>query len=219
MKTPTGLALVLSALALVACASAEVRSAADRGRADAEKEIAAGRPCLLYIGLPSGEASPLDRETGLPQHSVGCELDDRTVAYVNAHDGAIRDALRAGRLRGMTFEDRWTTREEVVARFAGAGVTTLSVGDPPAAAPGGRFRVEVAPRNNQGNMQPYLFVLDDAAGTRRELHYLGGTSARVLFAHEGRTLLVHDTTYRWVRTFDLAGLVALQTFPLEGEAR
>ena len=199
------------ALALAACASPAVRDPAARGRAEAEEEIARGEPCLLETGRLVSDSSLLDRETGLRIRSLGCLVDDETDAFVNAHNDAIRAARAEGRLHGMTYEDRWMTEESVAARFEGEGGVLLLAGDAPLAEPSGRFRVEIAPRSDRGDAACCLFVTDSIAGTRRVLLYLGGPSARVLFAHGGRTLLVRDGPGS-SRSLDLARAIGLQWF-------
>ena len=204
--------LVLAALGLSACASSAARSAAE-GRAAAERDIEAGTPWILETGRFGPDTSPFDPESGLPRESVGCLVDDATRAYVEAHNDAILAALRAGRLQGMTLGDRHTTAEALAARFQKDGGIEVALGIPPIAAPGDRFRVEVAPRNNHRDMQPCLFVADAQHGTRAELYAFGYSKTRVLFDHDGRTLLVRDDDRRTFRTFDLARALELQAFP------
>jgi len=205
--------LLLLALGVAACASPAEADAARRGRAETEADIATGKPGLLTIGLLGPDHSPLDPASGLPRYSVGCVVSGEATARVDAYNGVILAALRDGRLRGMTFEDRVTSREAAAARFAAEGGTVVEMGGPAADSPGGRFRVEVAPRNLMGHMGPYVFVTDTATGERGELIYLGEPRGRVLFDAGGRTLLVRDDRFRTTRTFDLARRLDLQTFP------
>jgi hypothetical protein len=182
---------LLLALGSAGCVSVASMAGAAAGRAAAEADIAAGSPCLLTIGR-LGPWTGIDRETGLPRRSIGCVVDDGTLAEVDAYNGAVRAALGEGRLVGMTFEDRWTTREAVATRFGEEGGIPLSIDGPPATAPGGRYRVEFASRDPREVRRPYLSVTDVGSGVRLELVSPGGAKALVLFDLEGRTLLMRD---------------------------
>ncbi len=111
-----------------------------------------------------------------------------------------------------------TTREAVAARFAGEGACPLTLGGPPVESPGARFRIEAAPRNNQGDMRPYVFVTDKETGRQHELHWLN-PGARVAFDHEGTTLLLRDEEFKAYLTFDLPSRLNMQTFPDSNRGR
>lgn len=204
---------IIAATLAAGRASPEVAAERDRARADAEEAIAAGRPHLLYIGLPGPHSSPLDTTTGLPSYSMGCVVSDGTLAYMKSFNAATLAARDAGRLEGMTFEGKVTTAEALRARFGPEGGRTLTLGGPAADAPGGAFRVEIAPRSGREGDTPYLFVTEVATGRRKELVYVGEPRARVLFDHDGTTLLARDDRYRVFRTFDLPRALELQVFP------
>ena len=194
------------------CSSPEGVKGGDEGRAAAETGVAKGEPCLLFIGLPRIDYSPLDPETGLLRYSMGCVVDDRSMAYMTAHNDATLAALREGRLEGRTFKDRVMTPAAARAPSrAGGGAAIVLDGDG-VPAPAGGSLVSLAPRFGKPGETPYVFVVD-GAGARRELHYVGGPKARISFAHGGRTLLVRDDVYIVIRTFDLARGLELQVFP------
>ena len=70
----------------------------------------------------------------------------------------------------------------------------------------------ISPRSDRGEIGPCaLFVTDATDGSRRVLHSLGGPSARILFEHGGRTLLVRDGP-GVTHSFDLARGIGLQVF-------
>jgi hypothetical protein len=214
--------LLVALLGFAACTSQVEMDAAREGEERAAADIAEGTPCLLFLGLPSPSASPLDPETGLPRYSRGCVISDESTTYVGAYNDAIRRALREGRLAGMTFREKATTRESLQQRFRGPDVHRLAFRGAPLDAPGGRFRVEDAPRHHPQapNVEtPYLFVTDLRTGVRRELHYvpLGLTDVDVAFADEGTTLLVSAGAGVEYRTFDLPHALLLQVFPAAGE--
>jgi hypothetical protein len=204
-------AVLLAACAAAACASPAERSEAARGRADAERDMAAGRPALVFLGLPRHDVGCLDVRTGLPQFALGCTVDPEAVAYRDAYNDATLAALHGGRLDPHLLGHKVTTAEAVAARFAAEDGFPLEPGGPAAAVPGGRFSIEVAPRNNQGDQRPYLFVLDAGDGERRELHWHEAGS-RGLLDHDGTTLLLRSGATGRIRTFDLPRRLELQQF-------
>lgn len=68
------------------------------GRAAAEREIAEGRPCFLTYGLPLPGVEVFDASSGLPCYSMGCTVTPGLTAFRRAHNEAVREALRDGRL-------------------------------------------------------------------------------------------------------------------------
>ena len=212
MKRTAWTGLLALLLWTAGCSSPEATQGAEEGSRGAEGEIADGIPHLLFIGLPSADFSPLDPETGLLRASLGCCLDDRTVATMTAHNDAVLAALRDGRLEGRTFKDRVMTAAEARAPFADGGGALLVLDGAAVAAPAGGFRVSLAPRGGKPGDTPYVSITD-GAGRRTEVSYVGGPQARVAFAHGGRTLVLRDDVYTLVRTFDLARALELQVFP------
>src|SRR6185436_18790273 len=93
----------------------ELTAAAQRGRDDAERDLARGRPRFAVVGLLSEDDSPLDPKTGLVKFSVGCCKSRERLAYCEAYDDVFAQAGDAGRLRGVTLERKATTRAAVAA--------------------------------------------------------------------------------------------------------
>jgi hypothetical protein len=200
-------------LAVLGCSSPGASQGATEGRAAAERDIAAGSPCLLFIGMPSPDHSPLDPSTGLLHYSTGCVVSDRSSAFVKANNELVLRALREGRLAGMTCESQALTAEEARAFFADGRGTVIAVDGVAEEPVENGFRVEMAPRLGRSGDTPYVFVVDGETGRRTELIYVGEPKARVAFAHGGRTVLVRDDAHGTIRTFDLARGLELQVFP------
>jgi hypothetical protein len=121
----------------------------------------------------------------------------------------------------MTFREQWRTRAELTRRFGEEGVARLAFRES-LVAPGGRFRVEFAPRHHPlapTNESPYLFVTDRESGSRRELRYapIGAKEVQVLFADGGTTAWISGGTGDEILTFDLPHALLLQVFPAVAE--
>ncbi len=202
-------------LAPVGCASVLHPIAYREGVSAAEKDIAAGEPHLVFIGLPRHDAGPLDPATGLPRYTMGCEWSPAEDARMDGYNATTLAALREGRLDRYALKHKATTRAALVARFEADGGTSLAVGAPPVEAPGGRLVIEAAPRGIYGSTTPYLFVTDRETGQRNEMHWLN-PGARILFDHDGTTLLLRDEQFREFVTFDLPRRMELQKFPDPG---
>jgi hypothetical protein len=185
--------------------------AAARGRADAETDVAAGTPHFVYIGMERAEEGPLDPETGLVRRSVACCKTYERIAYCEAYNRAIDAARTAGRLEGTSLAAKATTRAALEAMFAGSAGVALTETGPAAAAPGGRYSVEIALGRTRQNKA--LWLDDAATGLFDELRFLGGDSARVLFSKDGTTLYVRDDRARVYETIDLPTAQLLQVFP------
>lgn len=185
------------------------------GREKALRDIAAGDPHLVFIGLPSASRSPLDLASGLPTDSIGCIMDEGSAAYVQGYNDATLAAVKAGTAR--TYADRATTADAISARLAAADVVELSEANPSVAAPGGKLRVELGTVTYSFDRPgepptPYLFVVDVASSKREQLDYLGEMRARVAFDHAGATLVVRDERFRRSMTYDLTSRRMLQQF-------
>jgi len=205
--------------------AAQVRA----GRERAQRDVAAGDPHLLSIGLPSAGRSPLDAATGLPTDSVGCTFNEASVSFVKGYNDATLEAVRSGAAR--TYAERATTADAVAARFAGPDVVELTASNAAVAAPGGKLRVELGTVTYSFDPPdepptPYLFVVDAATGERAELDFVGEMRARVAFDRDGSTLLVRDDFFRRTATYDLRNRRMLQQFsdaaaraPVPGDAK
>ncbi len=205
------IAVALTVALLVAgCASKESRERLSEGAASAERDIAEGNPSLLFIGLPSPDRSIMDRETGLPTHSYGCVISDRSAAYVDAYNRTIRDALDEGRLKGMTLAHKWMSREDVDDHVDGTGGHELVLDGPAVKNPSGDWSVFLRPHLGD---TPYVWVRAHDSGESVAMMYLGEPKARVHFAHEGTTLIVRDHGYRRTFTIDLPRRQEMQNFP------
>ncbi len=216
MRRLTVLITVVSLLAvgalLGACASSEEREARNRGIERARRDIEAGRPHLLYTGLPSPDASPLDPETGLPRHSRGCVVSDTGMAEEDGYNDTVLDALANGELDHLTLRHKVTTHAALAERFVDGGGTNLTFESEPALAPSGRYEITLAERDIPGSDTPYVFVTDTESGRRSELIYIGEPKARVLFDHDGTTLLIRDDHYQRFVTYDLPQVLQMQVF-------
>jgi hypothetical protein len=203
-------ALLLSALLASACVapSPTVVDAARRGREDAERDVARGRPRLAIIGAVPDDESPLDPESGLVRFSAGCCKSHERMAYVEAYDDVVAAAAKSGRLPTASFLARTTTRPAVAARLA-SGAVALEPGRPAIDSPDGRYRVEIGPSG--GFATSALWRVDRASGEREELRYLGGERAVVVI--DGASLLLRDDAAHLYATFDLPTALPLQVFP------
>lgn len=72
-------------------------SGAERGRADAERDLAAGKPVIHRYGEPMLDLLT-DPETGLRFHDHGCVVTDDLLRYVAAYNEVVRKAFVDGRL-------------------------------------------------------------------------------------------------------------------------
>jgi hypothetical protein len=203
--------LAVAALAAACAATAEERDAADRARADAARDLAAGRARVAFIGLLHDDQSALDGETGLVRLSAGCCKSAKTIAYCDAYNAAVAEARAAGRLAGLTFESRVTPPAAVRAAFADGGGATVRLGEMPVPSPDGRWVVEVSP--SEGRPSLALARVDMASGVRDELRFLGREEVRVAFAEDGVTLWVRDDHARVSTTYDLLTALLLEAFP------
>ena len=93
--------LLVVLLLVSACTSREERLAEDtavrEAVAAAQAEISEGRACIWVIGRLPPDAAP-DSETGLPCVASTCEVNDRNLAAVDAHNDEIRRAWSEGRV-------------------------------------------------------------------------------------------------------------------------
>jgi hypothetical protein len=205
-------AAVAAALVAAACAAtAEERDAAERAHAHAERDLAAGRARVAFIGMLHDDESALDPGTGLVRLSVGCCRSAKTVAYRDAYNDAVAAARREGRLAGLTFENRATPREEVEAAFAVGGGEEVRLGGTPAASPDGRWLVEVSPSEGRDSLA--LARVERASGVRDEMRWLAREEVRIAFAKDGVTLWVRDDHARLCATYDLPTALLLEAFP------
>jgi hypothetical protein len=197
-------------LLLAACASMtpEQAQAAKRATEQAQRDVARGRPRLAVVALLPEDASALDPDTGRVRYSIGCCSTPVLIAYRDAYNDVVRAAPG---LHAMTLQRKAKTRAVVDAAFAEDGVKEIRLGGPGAEAPGGRFRVEVAPGTGRDAIALWC---TDAAGKRRdELRYLGAGQARVTFGDDGTTLYVRDDAARATSTYDLPSALFLEVFP------
>jgi hypothetical protein len=204
-------ALAFAVLAQNGCVSLLEPAAYRRGVKAAETDIAKGNPRLVFLGLPRHDAGWLDEETGLPRSTLGCVWSEEKGAFMAGYNDTVGAALRAGKLDGAVLKHKVTTREAAMALLDGDAARPLAIGDSPLDAPGGRFRIEAAPRNNHGDMRPYVFVTERLGGGRHELHWLN-PGARVAFDHDGTTLVLRDAEFQQTLTFDLPSRLHLQSF-------
>ncbi len=181
----------------------------DRGVAEAKAAIAAGEPRLQTLGLPDFSAGELDIETGLPTQNQGCVITEEIGGYVSGWNSEMRRAVAAGELDGVSLLTKVTTREAIERRFADGSAHTIRSGGDPIAAPGGRFRIEAAPHRTLDS--EYLWVIDTKSDERRELAFFSG-EAKLLFEHDGGTLLLRDDGYGVYQTFDLGSALFMQGF-------
>lgn len=197
-------------VAAAGCASLtpEQVQAARRATEEAQRDVARGRPRLAVVAILPDDASALDPDTGRVKYSIGCCSTPERIAYRDAYNDVVRDAPG---LSGMTLERKATTRAVVDAVFAEDGVKEIRLGGPGAEAPGGRFRVEVAP--GTGRDAVALWCTDAAGGRREELRYLGAGRALVAFGDKGTTLFVRDDAARATSTYDLPSALFLEVFP------
>jgi hypothetical protein len=204
--------LFLAALAVASCVgvSAADLEWAQRGRDDAARDLAEGAPRLVWIGIEQPDTSPLDVETGLVRRSVACCRTSDRVAYGDAYNAVVREALDAGRLSGVLLAHKATTRDAVAAAFASQTPVELRTGRAPVASPDGRFLVEVGPAVT--TLGEAIFVRESATNRRTELHWVEGPAVRVVFADGGTTLFVRDDAFGAYETFDLPQATLLQVF-------
>jgi len=198
--------LVVPTLLAAGCAS----EAYERGRAESEGEIAAGKPHLIYLGLPFAEASALDPGTGLLSWSAGCEVSDEALDYLHGHNDATMEALRAGRLEGMTLGHKYTNWAAVAARFRKEDPVLLRFKAPAVDVPGGRFRLEYAPYDDHPDAVRFIYVTDAKTGRRQRTVNPRAEEIPVLFDHDGTTLLVRDEQFRRYHTIDLPRTAEMQ---------
>ena len=198
-------------LILPGCASASsaVATAQEQARADALRDLAAGRPHVAWIGVVMADSSQLEPVTGLTRVSAGCCRTPERAAYCDAYTAVISQARAEGRLTGMTFADRITSREAMAARFAEEAPLRLRDGVA-ADVPGGRFRIDAGPAADGQHMA--IRLVDLATQERTELRLLGGDEARALFADGGASLWVRDDASHLYVTYDLATAQRLQAF-------
>jgi hypothetical protein len=204
---------VFAATAASCVATAEELEAAGQARAHAERDLAAGRARIAFIGALHDDESALDAESGLVRMSVGCCRSARTEAYRDAYNDAVGAARAAGRLAGLTFERRVTARADVLAVFADGGGVEVRLGADPIASPDGRWLVEVSPSVGRDSLA--LARVECATRNRGEIRYLAREEVRIAFAKDGVTLLVRDDRARLCATYDLVSALPLEAFPDE----
>jgi hypothetical protein len=201
------------ALVVAGCVSQtpQEADAARRGRDDARRDLARGRPRSPVIGTLRDDESPLDLATGRVRFSVGCCNSRERIAYRDAYEDVVDEARAAGRLAGRTLARKATTRDAVAARFAAGVGAEVRLGRTTVASPDGRFRFEAAPAS--GVYGVALWEVDVEGGGREELRRLGADRAVVVFDEDGGTLFVRDAAARAYVTFDVATALPLQVFP------
>jgi hypothetical protein len=210
VRTP---ALCLAALAIAGCVAQtpQEADAARRGRDDARRDVARGRPRRAVVGFVRDDENPLDVETGLVKFSVGCCNTRDAAAYRAAYQEVVDEAVAAGRLAGAALARKATTRDAVAARFADRAGTEVRLGGAGIESPGARFRIEAGPAS--GVYGVGLWEVDLASGDREELRRLGADRALVVFDEDGGTLFVRDAAAGVFATFDLPTALPLQVFP------
>jgi len=189
--------------------SAAAQASFDRGGKQAQAAIAAGEPRIQTLGFPDFSAGELDIDSGLPTENRGCVIDDELAAYVSGWNAEMRRAVAAGELDATSLRSKLTTHAAIEQRFADGDPRTIRTGGDPVTAPGGRFRIEAAPHPTLDSA--YLWVVESESGERRELSFFSG-AARLLFDHDGGTLLLRDDGYEHYQTFDLASALFMQGF-------
>lgn len=189
----------------------EAVAAARRGHDDAEGDVAFGRARRAIVGSLRDDESALDVKSGLARFSAGCCKSVERLAYADAYNEVVEEALASGRLKGRTLETRATTREAVAAPFANGGGIEVSLSGASATSPDGRFVVSVG--KGYGREGLALWLADSETKSSSELRYLGAERVRVVFSADGATLLLRDDAVRAYSTFDLPGALFLQVFP------
>ena len=121
---------------MTGCAS----EAYERGRAEAERDIVAGEPHLIHLGLPPTEASALDPSTGLLRWSARCVVNDEALGFMDGYNDQTMAALGSGRLEPLTLGHKHTTWELVAARFREEEVERSALADRLAICDFPRFR-------------------------------------------------------------------------------
>jgi hypothetical protein len=212
-------ALCVAALVIAGCVAQtpQEADAARRGRDDARRDVARGRPRRAFVGFVRDDESPLDVETGFVKFSVGCCNTRASAAYRAAYQEVVDEAAAAGRLSGAALVAKATTRDAVAARFAGGAGMEVRIGGAGVESPGARFRVEAAPAS--GVYGVGLWEVDVASGEREELRRLGADRALVVFDADGGSLFVRDAAAGVYATFDLPTALPLQVFPASAAAR
>lgn len=213
------LAATLALVFLAGCATPapETIAAARRGRSDAEGDVTFGRARRAIVGSLRDDEDALDPATGLARFSAGCCKSTERLAYCDAYNDFVDEALAAGRLKGRTLEGRATTREAVEALFASGAGVEVSLAGPAATSPDGRFIVSVG--KGYGREGLALWRADLVTSASFELRYLGSETVRVVFSGDGSTLTLRDDAVRAYSTFDLPGALFLQVFPDAPRAR
>ncbi len=213
------IALTLALVFVAGCATPapETVAAARRGRSDALGDVTFGRARRAIVGSLRDDEDALDTATGLARFSAGCCKSTERLAYADAYNDAMGDAIAAGRLRGRTLEGRSTTRAAVEALFAAGAGVEVSLTGAGATSPDGRFVVSVG--KGYGREGLALWRLDVVTTASYELRYLGSERVRVVFSADGSTLSLRDDAVRAYSTFDLPGALFLQVFPDPPRAR
>jgi hypothetical protein len=198
-----------------ACAApAEVIAARERGRRDAERDIAAGLPRVAFLGTMTDSDDALDPATGRLRFSSACCRGAREEAYRDAYNDAVETALDAGRL--APFAGRAMTRASVDALLDGPSAQRIALGEPGAATPDGRARIVVAPGTGRASLALWLFA--EGSADRMELRYLASPEVRIAFSGDGATLCLRDERARASATFDVARAAFLEVFPDQRDA-
>ena len=112
------------------------------GRAEADKEIAAGAPTIFQYGLVTALSS-LDKETGVPYKPIaGCLVSDEILGRAAGHNERILELLKQrGKLPGSfkPWMDKLANLKEFFEAQAKAEPPlTLTPGGPPVTAPDGK---------------------------------------------------------------------------------
>ena len=130
--------------------------------------------------------------------------------YVNGYNETTLEALRTGRLSGMTLGHKFTNWAAVAERFRDEEPIRLRFGGPAVDVPGGRFRVEYAPYDDHPEAVRFIYVTDRETGRRQRTVNPRAEEVPVLFDHDGTTLLVRDEEFQRYQTLDLPRSVVLQ---------
>jgi hypothetical protein len=209
----TRIAIAALGLLLLGCFSRSPLGEPDasQGVEEAKRDIVARTPWIFHEGQPQ-MMEGIDAETGLPRNTSGCNVTPGILARNRAYNATILEALKEGRLAGLTMGHKRTSREALEARFLAEGGGELSAGSRPIPVPGGSHLLSLEMVGSSPPLTPMLFLVNTSGAEHLRVGIPGGSRVRVLFDHGGTTLLLRNDEGRFYRTFDLPRRLALENF-------
>jgi len=181
-----------------------------QGFADAEADIAAGKPAMLIYGYHARDVRAVDRETGLPLRSIAeCVVPEAQRQYASDYNSVMRTANAQGRVTRWSYRAAFVSREQLLSTVASDGVELSGTPGDASVLQGDRFDVRYR-RATDSNARHELYARDRQTGVEVVLTW-AGAGQRVALGPHG-CCFISGVGNDVQQSFDVATGLQLQEF-------